>query len=97
MSDARCGRSSPLDAPRTVNYLHEEARVWLAPDLFDRPMPDSPVVTIVACHRDPPATPSKLFLNERVEHCGPLAFEVSVLLETLPKQSFDSQQRLGPG
>ena len=45
----------------------------------------------------PPATPSKLFLNERVEHCGPLAFEVSVLLETLLKQSFDSLQRLRPG
>src|ERR1700746_1576575 len=39
-----------------------------------------------------PATPPKLFLNERVEHCGPLAFEVSVLLETLFKQSFDSLQ-----
>jgi pimeloyl-ACP methyl ester carboxylesterase len=23
------GRSSPLDAPRTVDYMHEEARVWL--------------------------------------------------------------------
>jgi pimeloyl-ACP methyl ester carboxylesterase len=29
------GRSSPLDAPRTVNYLHEEARVWL-PTILDR-------------------------------------------------------------
>jgi hypothetical protein len=48
-------------------------------------------------HRDPPATPSKLFLNERAEHCGPLAFEVSVQLETLLKQSFDSLQRLRPG
>jgi hypothetical protein len=38
-----------------------------------------------------------LFLNERVEHCGPLAFEISVLLETQPKQSFDSLQRLRPG
>src|SRR6266436_1502438 len=35
-----------------------------------------------------PATPSQLFLNERVEHCGPLAFEVSFPLETLLKQSF---------
>jgi hypothetical protein len=44
-----------------------------------------------------PATPSQLFLKERVEHCGPLTFEVSVVLETLFKQSFDSLQRLGPG
>ena len=29
----------------------------------------------------PPATSSKLFLKERVEHRGPLAFEVSFLLE----------------
>lgn len=43
------------------------------------------------------ATPSKLFLDERVEHCGPSAFEVTVPLETLPKQCFDSLQRLGPG
>ena len=43
------------------------------------------------------AAESKLFLNERVEHCGPLAFEVSILLETPLKQSFDSPQRLRPG
>ena len=41
--------------------------------------------------------PARLFLNERAEHCGPLAFEVSVQLETLLKQSFDSLQRLRPG
>jgi hypothetical protein len=47
--------------------------------------------------RTPPATPLKLFLEERVEHCGPLTFEVSFLLETLFKQSFNSLQRLRPG
>jgi hypothetical protein len=41
--------------------------------------------------------PSKLYLDERVEHCGPLAFEVAVLLETHLKQSFDSLHRFGPG
>src|SRR5258708_30798691 len=39
----------------------------------------------------------ELVRNERAEHRGPLAFEVSVLLETLLKQSFNSLQRLGPG
>jgi hypothetical protein len=29
------GFVSPLDAPRAVNYLHEEARVWL-PTILDR-------------------------------------------------------------
>ena len=29
------GRSSPLDAPRRVDYMHEEARVWL-PAILDR-------------------------------------------------------------
>jgi hypothetical protein len=48
-------------------------------------------------HGDPPATPSKLFFKERAEHCGPFAFEVFFLLETLLKQSFDSLQRLRPG
>src|SRR6266403_4772475 len=44
-----------------------------------------------------PATPSQLILNERAEHCGPLAFEVSILLETLLEQGFDSLERLRPG
>src|SRR6266850_4218913 len=44
-----------------------------------------------------PATASKLFLEERVEHCGPFAFEVLFMLETLLEQSFDSLQRLRPG
>src|SRR5882672_8618730 len=29
------GRSSPLDAPRGVNYMHEEARIWL-PAILER-------------------------------------------------------------
>jgi len=29
------GRSSPLDAPRRVDYMHEEARVWL-PSILQR-------------------------------------------------------------
>ena len=44
-----------------------------------------------------PYRSSKLFLNERVEHRGPLAFKISVVLETQPKQGFDSLQRLRPG
>ena len=58
---------------------------------------DAEATAARTCIATSPATPSKLFLNERVEHRGPLAFEVSVLLETLLKQSFDSLQRLGPG
>jgi pimeloyl-ACP methyl ester carboxylesterase len=29
------GRSSPLDAPRSVDYMHEEARIWL-PAILER-------------------------------------------------------------
>ena len=45
----------------------------------------------------PPTIPSQLFLNERVEHCGPLAFEISISLEAVFEQSFDSLERLRPG
>jgi pimeloyl-ACP methyl ester carboxylesterase len=37
------GRSSPLDAPRRVDYMHEEARVWL-PIILDRLGIDRPVL-----------------------------------------------------
>jgi pimeloyl-ACP methyl ester carboxylesterase len=37
------GRSSPLDAPRRVDYMHEEARVWL-PTILEQLGIDRPVL-----------------------------------------------------
>jgi hypothetical protein len=38
---------------------------------------------------------SKLFLDERVEHCGPLAFEVAILvIAVLSRQLEDVRQEL---